>query len=56
MNKHEATVIKVLADLNVSDEPTLTQDQEDMLARALDPEKEFLHSVEKLFNKDLPKK
>jgi len=56
MNKHEAAVIKVLADLNISDEPKLTQDQEDILARALDPEKEFLHSVEKLFNKDPSKK
>jgi len=56
MNKHEAAVIKVLADLNIGDEPTLTPEQEDMLARALDPEKEFLHSVEKLHNQDPPKK
>ncbi len=50
MNKHEAKVIKALADLNIGEQPSLTPEQEDMLARALDPEKEFLHSVEKLFN------
>lgn len=56
MNKHEAAVIKALADLNINDEPTLSQDQENMLARALDPEKEFLHAVEKLFTSALSKK
>ena len=51
MRKMDAKIIKVLADLNLNsgEEKPLTPEQEDMLARALDPEKEFLHSVEKIF-------
>jgi len=52
MNKQEAKIIKGLAELGVREENPLTQEEEDMLARALDPEKEFLHSVEKLFKTD----
>jgi len=51
MNKQDAAVIKVLSDIG-EEEPTLSPEQEEMLARALDPEKEFMHSVERLFNKD----
>ena len=52
MNKQDAAVIKVLSDIGSNEEPTLSPEQEEMLARALDPEKEFMHSVERLFNKD----
>ena len=52
MNKQDAAIIKILSDVGVKEEPTLTPEQEEMLARALDPEKDFLHSVEQLFNKD----
>lgn len=55
MNKHDAAVIKALADAGVIEEPELSPEQEEMLARALDPEKEFLHKVENLF-KTTPKK
>ncbi len=56
MNKHDAAVIKVLSDIGSSKEPTLSPEQENMLQRALDPEKEFLYSVEKLFNLNKSKK
>jgi len=56
MNKHDAAVIKVLSDIRVTKEPELSKEQEEMLQRALDPEKEFLYSVEKLFNNNNSKK
>ncbi len=56
MNKQDAAVIKILSDIEYTEEPTLSPEQEDMIARALDPEKEFLHSVEKLFSKNPSKK
>jgi len=56
MTKHDAAVTKALAELGLSEEPKLTPEQEEFLARALDPEKEFLHSVEKLFTRDPSKK
>jgi len=49
MNKHDAAIIKALADAGVMPETELSAEQEEMLARALDPEKEFLHKVETLF-------
>jgi len=52
MNKKDAAITKVLSDLGYEEEPTLSPEQEEMLDRALDPEKEFMHSVERLFNKD----
>ena len=52
MNKQDAAIIKVLSDIGSKEEPLLSPEQEEILARALDPEKEFLHSVERLFNKD----
>lgn len=52
MNTQDAAVIKALAELGLSKEPVLSPAEEEMLARALDPEKEFLHNVEKLFNKN----
>ena len=52
MNKQDAAVIKVLSDIGTEEDPTLSPEQEEMLARALDPEKDFLHSVEKLFTKN----
>ncbi len=56
MNKHDAAVIKVLSDIGSSKEPKLSDEQENMLQRALDPEKEFLYSVEKLFKNNNLKK
>lgn len=56
MNKHDATIIKALAELGHIEEPVLSPEQEEMLARALDPEKEFLHSVEELFTNQNIKK
>lgn len=51
MDKQEAAVIKVLNDIGVREEPQLSPEQEEMLARALDPEKDFMDRVEKLFKK-----
>lgn len=50
MNNQDSTVIKILSDMGMTEEPELSPEQEEILQRALDPEKEFLHSVEKLFN------
>ena len=50
MNKKDCAVEKVLAELGLKDEPELSADQEEMLQRALDPEKEYLYQVEKLFS------
>jgi hypothetical protein len=50
MNKKDAAVTKVLSDIGFKDEPELTPEQEELLKRALDPEEQFLHDVEKLFN------
>lgn len=55
MNKHDASVFKALVDSGAIEQPELTPEQEEMLARALDSEKEFLHKVENLF-KTTPKK
>jgi len=52
MNKQDAAVIKILSDIGLEEEPTLSPEQEEMLTRALDPEKQFIHSVEQLFNKN----
>lgn len=49
MKEKDAAVIKVLADIGYADEPELTPDQEEQLKRALDPDEQFLHDVEKLF-------
>ena len=51
MKEKDAAVIKVLADIGAIDEPELTPDQEELLKRALDPDEQFLHDVEKLFKK-----
>ena len=49
MKKKDAAVIKVLSDIGHTDEPELTPEQENQFARALDPEKQFLYDVERLF-------
>jgi len=56
MTKHDAAVTKALAELGLAEEPKLSPEQALMLARALDPEKDFIHSVEKLFTRDPLKK
>jgi hypothetical protein len=52
MNKKDAAITKVLSDIGIEEEPVLSPEEEEMLARALDPEKEFQHAVEQLFNKN----
>ena len=49
MNDKDAAVIKVLNDIGYTEEPELSPEQEEQLARACDPEKQFLHDVESLF-------
>ena len=53
MKEKDAAIIKVLSDIGYSDEPELTTGQEEQFERALDPEKQFLHDVEKLFTPQL---
>lgn len=50
MKKKDADVLKILSDIGYSKEPELTADQEELLARALDPEKDYLHRIQQLFN------
>ncbi len=50
MNDKDAAVIKVLNDIGYTDEPDLSSSQEEQFQRACDPEKQFLHDVEQLFN------
>jgi len=52
MNKKDAAIIKVLSDIGYEEPSELSPEQEEILQRALDPEKDFLDSVEKLFNKE----
>ncbi len=50
MKDKDAATIKVLVDIGYTKSPELTPEQEEHLERALDPEKQFLHDVERLFN------
>ena len=50
MKKKDAAVIKVLSDIGMTDEPELTPEQENQFSRALDPEKQFLYDVERIFS------
>ena len=52
MNKKDAAITKILSDVGCEEEPELTPEQEEMLQRALNSEKDFLDSVEELFNKN----
>jgi hypothetical protein len=52
MKRKDAAVIKVLSDIGATEEPELTPAQEFQLKRALDPEEQFLHDVEKLYVKE----
>lgn len=49
MSTKDATVIKVLADLELRDPPELDPEQERLLQLALDPDEQFLDDVERLF-------
>lgn len=51
MNKQDAHIEKILNDLGLKEEVPLSPEQEEMLNRALDPEVEFAHAVERLFKK-----
>ena len=51
MNKKDAAIEKILHELGHKSEPDLSPEQEEMLQRALDPEKQYLHDIERLFTK-----
>lgn len=53
--KKDAAIIKALCDINLHPEPELTQDQEEMLRLALDPEEKFLKDVKDLFTQNQTK-
>ena len=54
MSDHkDSAVIKALAELGLREEPKLTPEQEEALARALDPHLQYLKDVEDVFT---PKK
>jgi hypothetical protein len=50
MNKKDAAVTKILADLKLVDDTQLSPEQERVLQNALDPELQYLQDVEDLFN------
>jgi len=50
MNKKDASIIKVLSDIGCKEPVELSPEQEELLQRALDPEKEFLDTIERIFN------
>ena len=52
MNKKDASIIKVLTDLGLRDEPELTPEEEEMFIQATHPEEKFLAGVLKVFNSD----
>jgi len=54
MKEKDAAIIKVLSDIGYTDEPELTTEQENQFSRALDPEKQFLYDVERLFVENIP--
>ena len=49
MNSKDSAVWKALAELDLIPQPELTPEQEDQLARALDPELQRLKDIEDLF-------
>lgn len=49
MNKKDAAIIKVLSDINGEPEP-LTSEEEEILTRALNPDVDFHHAVQQLYN------
>ena len=49
MSKKDAAVNKALAELGLVDDPVLTPEQEEQLARALDPELQRLKDIEDLY-------
>ncbi len=50
MNEKDATIIKALAELGLHKEHPLTPEQEKLFQRAINPEEDFLQSVEELFH------
>ena len=48
--KKDAAVIKALAELGLHDKK-LSEEEELLLQRALDPEEEFMYNVEKIFTR-----
>lgn len=55
MNEKDAAVIKALAELGLRKEEPLSPEQETLLKRAVDPEEEFLHQVQQIFQRDTHK-
>lgn len=55
MNDKDAAVIKTLAELGFRKDEPLTPEQELLFKRAIDPEEEFLHQVQQIFQSDTHK-
>ncbi len=55
MNEKDAEVYKALVELGLYKEIPLTPDQEMLFKRAVDPEEEFLHQVQQIFQRDTHK-
>lgn len=55
MNEKDVAVIKSLAELGLYKEIPLTSDQELLFKRSIDPEEEFLHQVQQIFQRDTHK-
>lgn len=51
MENKDAAIIKALTQAGARDERPLTPEEEEILQRALDPEKQYLHDIERLFQK-----
>lgn len=49
MNK-DIKIQQILLEMGFKKPKTLSEDQEEQLKRALDPEEQFLHDVEQLFS------
>lgn len=49
--KKDAAVIKALTQAGIRPEQELTPEQEEILQRALDPEKQYFYDIEQLFSK-----
>ena len=51
MSHKDADVLQILQQMGLRQEKELTPQEEDMLQRALDPEKQYLYDIERLFTK-----
>lgn len=51
MEQKDAQIIKILSELGLRQDTSLSEEEKDMLNVALDPEKQYLEDVERLFTK-----